>query len=60
MKDAYKIGITVALTNLIGSELTRIAREFGIADKSAAGFAIEQLNAAEPTIAPGTRASTPV
>ena len=32
MTDAYKIGITVALTNLIGSELTRIAREFGIAE----------------------------
>jgi hypothetical protein len=40
MTDVYKIGITVALTNLIGSELTRIAKEFGVADTSAKGFGL--------------------
>jgi hypothetical protein len=40
MTDVYKIGITVALTNLIGSELTRIAKEFGVADSSAKGFGL--------------------
>jgi hypothetical protein len=40
MSDAYKIGITVALTNLIGSELTRISKEFGLAGNSASGFGI--------------------
>ena len=40
MTDAYKIGITVALTNLIGSELTQIAKQFGVAEKSAAGFGV--------------------
>lgn len=40
MTDAYKIGITVALTNLIGTELTQIAKQFGVAEKSAAGFGI--------------------
>src|SRR5580698_7071789 len=40
MTDVYKIGITVALTNLIGSELTQIAKAFGVADKSAAGFGL--------------------
>jgi hypothetical protein len=40
MTDAYKIGITVALTNLVGAELTQIAKQFGVAEKSAAGFGI--------------------
>jgi hypothetical protein len=40
MTDAYKIGVSVVLTNLIGTELTRIAKEFEVADKSAAGFSV--------------------
>jgi hypothetical protein len=40
MSDAYKIGITVALTNLIGSELTSIAKQFGVAGKAASDFTI--------------------
>ena len=40
MTDAYKIGVTVALNNLIGTELSRIAGQFGVADKAASGFAM--------------------
>ena len=40
MTDAYKIGITVALTNLVGSELTSMAKQFGIAGKAASDFSI--------------------
>jgi hypothetical protein len=40
MSDAYKIGISVALTNLIGSELTSIAKQFGVAGKAASDFSI--------------------
>jgi hypothetical protein len=41
MTDAYKIGVTVALNNLIGAELSKIAGQFGAADKAASGFAMK-------------------
>lgn len=39
MSDAYKIGITVALSNLVSAELLKIIGHFGSADKAALGFA---------------------
>jgi hypothetical protein len=37
--DAYKIGITVAVTNLVSAELLKIIGHFGGAEKAASGFA---------------------
>jgi hypothetical protein len=39
MTEAYKIGITVALTNVISAELLKIIAQFGAADKASIGFA---------------------
>jgi hypothetical protein len=37
--EAYKIGVTIALTNLVGTELTNLIGQFGRADKAALGLA---------------------
>src|SRR3569623_180910 len=39
MTDAYKIGITVALSNLVSAELLKIITHFGLAEKASLGFA---------------------
>jgi hypothetical protein len=39
MTDAYKIGITVALSTLVSAELLKIITHFGSAEKASLGFA---------------------
>lgn len=40
MSDAYKIGVTVALTNVVSAELIKITEQFLGADKASAAFAM--------------------